>query len=300
MTDFERMYASLAQEADTTPLPGPDAARRRADRRARIRVALAATAVAVLAGGAVFGGQVIFKADHAPVPPTTTQSPQTPPPSAPATASPSASPPPSSQPPKTPSRTPSSTPRQLPSTIPASAFLQVADVNGDEKPYDQPSDDMLPPLCGARYGSDDLIQVRRSMHVTYWKQRAQAQVPDGTFAQTITAYRADGADRFMQQLRSAVTACPSQKLDGITYRNRLLSASAYGDESILVERRYPTPDYDDTPTGTDDVRLVSVVRIGSVVMVLHEQGWEAGWSADRAVVDGFTRIAVTRLRSWLD
>jgi hypothetical protein len=42
-----------------------------------------------------------------------------------------------------------------------------------------------------------------------------------------------------------------------------------------------------------------VVRVGAVVMVLYEQGYE-GTSAERRVVDAFTRTALTRLRSWLD
>ena len=82
-------------------------------------------------------------------------------------------------------------------------------------------------------------------------------------------------------------------------RHRLLAPPAYGDEAILFEVRYPTRDDLGNPTGRDDVRLVSAVRVGDVVMVLYEQGWEAGWSAERTVVDQFTGVAVTRLRSWL-
>ena len=103
----------------------------------------------------------------------------------------------------------------------------------------------------------------------------------------------------MQELRDAVTACPTEQGDGITYRHRVLSGTARGDESILVERRYPTRDVNGNPTGGDDVRLVSVVRTGAVVMVLYEQGWEDGWSAEPSVVDAFTGKAFSRLRSWL-
>src|SRR6266540_1901533 len=141
---------------------------------------------------------------------------------------------------------------------------------------------------------------RRTMHITYWKGRHPVgTVPDGTFVETITTYRSDGGVQFMAELRAAVTACPTQTRDHTTYRHRILSGSAYGDESMLIEMRYPTVDVEGRPTGGDDVRLISVVRIDGVVMVLYEQGWEAGWSAEGPVVDSFTRTAVSRLRAWL-
>jgi hypothetical protein len=159
---------------------------------------------------------------------------------------------------------------------------------------------MLPSLCGAKYASDSSIQARRTMHIVYWKGKHPAgTVPDGTFDETITTYRSDGAVQFVAQLRAAVAACPTQTRSGTTYRHRLLSGWAHGDEAILIEMKSPTRDPEGKLIGGDDVRLISVVRIGGVVMVLYEQGWEAGWSAERAVVDTFTRTAVTRLRAWL-
>jgi hypothetical protein len=52
------------------------------------------------------------------------------------------------------------------------------------------------------------------------------------------------------------------------------------------------------PTGRTEVRLVSVVRVGEVVMMLYEIGWE-GTSADRAVVDHFTELALGRVQAWI-
>jgi hypothetical protein len=43
-----------------------------------------------------------------------------------------------------------------------------------------------------------------------------------------------------------------------------------------------------------------VVRTGAVVLVLYEQGWEDGWSAEQPVVDAITGKAFSRLRTWLD
>ena len=185
--------------------------------------------------------------------------------------------------------------------IPVSAFLQMADTFGEQPPAEQPSDAMLPQLCGAQYASDSLVRTRKTMYTPYWATRPEpGTVPDGSFTETITTYQRDGAVEFMQELRDAVAACPTEQRDAITYRNRILSGTARGDESVLVERRYPTRDVEGNPTGGDDVRLVSVVRTGAVVMVLYETGWEDGWSADPTVVDAFTGKAFSRLRSWLD
>jgi len=291
MTDFERMYASLSREVETVMLDTPDALRGRADRRSRIRVAATLAAIAALVGGVAFGGQWILTARGQSIQPGTGTSSNAPA-TTPASSSESvATPAATSAPPKV---------TNVPKVIPASAFLQLADTNGEEPAVERQSDHMLPQLCGARYPSDSLIQARKTMHITYWASKSPpGTVPDGTFDETITTYKGDGADQVMRQLRDAVTACPTQQRNGITYRNRILSGTARGDESILIEQRYPTRDVNGNPTGGDDVRLVSVVRTGAVVMVLYEQGWEAGWSAEQPVVDAFTGKAFSRLRSWL-
>lgn len=190
----------------------------------------------------------------------------------------------------------------MPTSIPDSAFLRPADVNSSSPPTNVPdSRDMLPPLCGRTYASDGQIQVRRTRYLTYWEKPAPGNPPDGTFYQTITAYRSDGAKRFMRQLRDAVNACPTQTLDGVSYRQRLLPGSSYGDQSLLFEVRYPAFFGDGEPTGAEDVRLVSVVRVGTVVTVLNQRGWEPGWPpVQRSVFEDFTRTASARLRSWLD
>ena len=284
MTDFERMYTSLGREVDTVMLDTPDTLRHRADRRRRVRMAMAGVAVAALVGGIAIGGQWVLSArgpNVQPGPPNT---------STPATTS------------ATPTAGTSTPPpgAQVPSVIPTSAFLQAADTNGEEPPVEQASDTMLPDFCGARYASDSLVRARKTMYTPYWATRPEpGTVPDGTFAETITTYEQDGAVAFMQDLRDAVTACPSEQSDGTTYRHRILTGTARGDESVLVERRYPTRDINGDPTGGDDVRLISVVRTGAVVMVLYEQGWEDGWSAESSVVDAFTGKAFSRLRSWL-
>ncbi|WP_238011699.1 hypothetical protein KZZ52_46035 [Dactylosporangium sp. AC04546] len=284
MNDLQELYAALAREADGTRLDGPDLPRRRADRRRRARVVVTVAAVAALVAGITVGGRVVLGADGPPLPPSITSSPE-------------------------PSRTPSgkvssepapSEPAVPAKAIPDSAFLQQPDTNRADAPYEVPSNHMLPELCAAKYPSDALVQGRRTLHAIYSKDPSrQDMVPDGAFDETVTTYRADGATQFMQQLRAAVTACPSQTREGIRYQHRMLTAGQHGDEAILFEVRYPTLNTDGKPTGGEDVRLVSVVRVGTVVLVLYEQGWERGSSADRADVDRFTTVALSRLRAWL-
>jgi hypothetical protein len=297
MTDFHELYTMLAQDADRAKLADPATLRRRADRRRRVRVALAAASAALLVGGITAGSQVVLRADRAPLPPGVSVSPEPPASATPPSATPSSA----TQPSATPSSATPSKTSPVPTSITDDAFLQQADTHHTTAPFEVPSDDLLPVLCEARYGSDAELRTRRTFQAIYWTQpRSEDRTPDGSFDETITVYRSDGARRFMDEVRTAVTACPRQTRNGLTYKHRLLTPAANGDEAVLFEVRYPTRQPDGTLTGGDDVRLVSIVRVGSVVMVLYEQGWEAGWSAERDVVDRFTTRALTRLRSWLD
>ncbi|GFJ93661.1 hypothetical protein [Phytohabitans rumicis] len=216
--------------------------------------------------------------------------------------SPATSPPPptpsATAPTAAPSTTTTTPPRRTPpKSVPNSAFLQITDTNGDVPVENLDGEPVLPKLCDATFDSDDAIAVRRTRLITYWaEQRQDGQVPDGTFRQSITVYEPDQAARFLDELRAAVAGCPTQA----ERRYRLLSAPRHGDDSLVVEETYPTVDPDGKPTGGRDVRLVSVVRIGDVVTMLYEKGWEAGWSAEPDVVNAFTTKAVTRVESWLN
>lgn len=294
MSELDQAYRALAHEADTVRMAAPGDLRGRADRRTRLRVTAVAVAAAVAVGGAVFGTQWVLRADGtapAPVPPGATGSP-TP------TSAPPSSTPPSSPPGTTPPATarPTTPPaRSAPKSIPNSAFLQVADTNGD--PPSDTGENLLPELCGATFASDRYIHLRRSRHLVYWKTASHdGRTPDGSFTQTITVYDPDRASRFLDEVRDAVASCPSDGDD----RYRMVSAPRRGDESLMFEKRYPTKDVGGNPTGGDDVRLVSVVRVGDVVTIIYETGWEDGWSAEPDVMNTFSGKATSRIRSWLD
>lgn len=295
MSELDQAYRALAHEADTVRLAAPDALRSRGDRRARVRVTAVAVAAAIAVGSAVAGTQWVFRADGtspAPLPPAATPSTTPPPP----TASPSA--PTSPTPERSTSKAPTTPPpTPAPKSIPNSAFLQKSDANGPREVYDEPSEEVLPSLCGASFDSDRDIDVERSRRVTYWNPPyREGYVPDGTFRQTIRVYEAGRATRFLAEVRDAVADCPTED----DHRYRMLSAPKRGDESLMFELRYPFVPPDGEPDGTYDVRMVSVVRIGDAVTILYETGWEAGWTVEQDVMNTFTSKAVNRLRSWLD
>lgn len=52
------------------------------------------------------------------------------------------------------------------------------------------------------------------------------------------------------------------------------------------------------PAGADEIRLVRAIRIGDVVTVLWEQGWE-GTSSPRSQVDADSRRATAAIEKWL-
>lgn len=142
---------------------------------------------------------------------------------------------------------------------------------------------------------------RRGRYLAYkLPETPTGHVPDGSYRHTITIYRAGRADDALRELRQAVRGCPDQKLsdDNRTWRQRLLTSGVYGDESVLFEMRAPMPDGMDEP-GTEEVRLVRAVRVGDVVTVLWEQGWEHT-AAARSQVDADSRRAVAAIENWLD
>ncbi|MEO3773490.1 hypothetical protein [Micromonospora sp. B9E7] len=307
------MYRSLAADADARDLGVPDVLRHQADRRARLRAAGSTLAVALVVVGVAVGTQVVAP-QSAPVPsPAGTLTP---------TASPSVSPSPSvtggspSPPasPTTPGRSSGTTatppgvtgtpPPRTPTSIPDRAFFKLAAANQIGIAPEFRDLDVLPGLCGADYPSEAAIVQGRTRKVVYKlpQNPGEGYVPDGTYTHSITIYRAGRADDLLDELRRAVRDCPQQERSGgnaqVLSRQRLFADSGYGDESVLFEMRSPGQDINGDPTGVEDVRLVRAIRVGDVVTILWEQGWE-NTSSQRAQVDGDSRRAVAAIRAWL-
>ncbi|MEH1054271.1 hypothetical protein V6U89_03540 [Micromonospora sp. CPCC 206171] len=296
-------YRSLAEDTDPRGLAAPDLVRRYADRRARTRAALGVLAVAALVGGTAVGAQTVLSAApdtrvgppaDTPAPPSPTPVPSQPTPS-PSTSSPGPSGSASRQPPSA-TRVPP--PARTPTSIPDSAFFALAAANdtGAGAQFDEGR--VLPALCGAEPGASGIVRQRtRSFPVKLTGTPDDYVVPDLYYRHSITIYRDGGAAATLDDLRAAVRECPQQQLGDVIRRQKLLPSSGYGEESVLFEVRGPYQVPDGGPTG-EVVNLVRAIRIGSVVTVLWDQGWE-GSSTTRSQFDADSRRAVAAIRDWL-
>ena len=100
----------------------------------------------------------------------------------------------------------------------------------------------------------------------------------------------------MDEYRSAVAACPS-KTDGhggrVTYT--VLAPYAVGDDAIVLEQTHFTEGI----SGADLVltSYMAIVRIGEVVTILFNTGWEE-IDADPEVTRDYTERAVRAIEKW--
>ena len=272
-SDFERMFASLAEDAGRARLAPAEALRRRADRRLAAQAVVACVAVAVVVAGTAVGSRWMLAGGVGPAPA----------PAASTTPSPTA---PSVRTPPTPATRP---------TIPVRVFIG-ADGSDEESLEDVPKGEMLPSLCGVKYASDTSIEVRRKGR-SYYTDPDIANRLAGLIDQTVTVYRADAARSFLDQLRTAVGRCPQQRVAGDTHRYRLLDPPTVGDEALLVQITYPVR-YDPGSTDTRDAtKFVSAVRVGDAVTLVYLKGWENS-SVDKAEILDLTRQAAQRLEQW--
>ncbi|MER6595803.1 hypothetical protein ABT214_28905 [Micromonospora purpureochromogenes] len=157
---------------------------------------------------------------------------------------------------------------------------------------------MLPALCGAEPGASGTVRQRVRSVPFKLAGTPEGNIPDGLYRHSITIYRDGRAAAALDELRDAVRDCAEQPVGKVKSRQKLLPSSGYGDESVLFEMRKPFLDVNDQPTGDEEVRLIRAIRIGNVVTVLWEQGWE-GSSSPKSQVDADSRRAVLAIRNWL-
>ncbi|GAB3174831.1 hypothetical protein FHX75_13115 [Micromonospora palomenae] len=295
-------YRSLAEDTDPRGLAAPDMVRRYADRRARTRAALGVLTAAALVGGTAVGAQFVLTAGPAtrvgppadtPAPPSPVPSDPTPTPSA---TSPGPSRSASQQPPST-SSTRVPPPARTPTSIPDSAFFALAAANDTGAGARFGEGQVLPALCGAEPGASRTVRQRVRTVPFKLAGAPEGSIPDGLYQHSITIYRDGAAADALDELRDAVRECPQQQLGDVIRRQKLLPSSGYGEESVLFEVRGPYQVPDGGPTG-EVVHLVRAIRIGSVVTVLWDQGWE-GSSTPKSQLDADSRRAVTAIRDWL-
>ncbi|RQX13701.1 hypothetical protein [Micromonospora arida] len=303
--ELSELYRSLAADADARDVGLPDVLRHRADRRARFRAAGGTLAVGLVVVGVVIGAQVVTPPSASVPAPAGAPTPSTSPSPSPTGGSPSPS-----VPPTTPGRSPGTTspgatgtqPARTPTSIPDRAFFALAPTNQVGIAPEFRDEAVLPNLCGADIGGEAVVHRRTRLLIYKLPQTPKGYVPDGSYTHSITIYRAGRADDVLKELRQAVRDCPVQKMPGDDTlgesRQRLIPDSGFGDESVLFEMRSAGQDVNGDPTGADVVRLVRAIRVGDVVTILWEQGWE-GTSSQRAQVDADGRRAVAAIRRWL-
>jgi len=102
----------------------------------------------------------------------------------------------------------------------------------------------------------------------------------------VATYRSNGAHRYLMQLRRALAACGGHDQQG--GRWTVLAAGVAGDESLLLRHRTYI-DYADTYHNT----YLVVARIGRVLVVVADVGWETG-SGHEPLVRELSTLAVHR------
>jgi len=292
MNDLDEVYRMLVREADLRVLEGPEVVRRQVDRHVRRLALSGVVVVAALVGLGTAAVRVALQSNPGPewgnTPPSVSPTPLDP------TREPSV---------PTPTHTPPTSPSAGltggPSSIPLTAFLQAADVFNNMPPNES-ADRTLPELCGFNLPGKAAQKASYALGIDYSRAAGQTEnIPYGTFRETIVSFQAGRATTFMSDVRAAVAGCPEQTINGLLHTTRVVATPRYGDDSVVIEDQFPTLDYvRGTPTGGTTVAYTSVVRIGDVVMVLRDVGYE-GATGDRTSHLAFTEKATHRVNDWL-
>jgi hypothetical protein len=265
---LDRLFAAAGNRADTVSLAGAAAARQVGTRRRRARIGTLLVACALVVAAIPIGvSQLGARRGAAPLPPAASASP------APTDGASR------SAPPVEPSSTAAPDTPRLPdpcSSTPAQCYPPVRHWYEEHLPA---------PCAQPNHPSDALIVVRDA-------DAKYTFVPDSNegatlYSATLTRYRDGGAAQYMAEVRSALSRCgsvtrtnpdvPSQKTT-LTYR-RVSSGALGGDDSLLVTRsyRYVT----EGQPATNPVFPIGLIRVGDVVAVIFDHGWEGAPTSQR-------------------
>ena len=264
-----RIFAAAAERADAVPLAGAAAARRAGTRRRRARIATLVTVCALVVAAIPVGVQAL-----------TTQRrfvPLVPPTSAPTTAPPA----------PTPSE---SAPADPCSFQPAQCYPPV-------RPW--PEERLPAPCARPSHPSDALIVLRRSESRSSYYDLAK----QGTtmYAVTLTRYRNGGAAKYLTEVRTELARCRtvarSSDFDNakVTLTYRTVRTGIGGDESLVASRSYPYVS-EAQPGLSNPTYPIAVVRIGDVVAVVYDYGWEGSPSLPSRF-DQFVADAIAEVRA---
>jgi hypothetical protein len=115
----------------------------------------------------------------------------------------------------------------------------------------------------------------------------------------VTSYRDDGARRYMAELRESLVRCASVPTEDGRYESALMTEGFAGEESLT----YRTLQSGLRPNGGTftDLQYATVVRVGSVVIILwqygvwHNDGQKSACYVEQAYLDRFTAAALSRI-----
>jgi hypothetical protein len=268
-----RLYAAAAERADAIPLPGAAAARRTGTRRRRARIATLAVVCALVVGAIPVGVHALTT--HRRFVPLV-----------PPTAAPTAVPP---------SPAPSPAPSASASADPCS--FQPAQCY---PPVRQWYEERLPAPCTqASHPSDALIVQRRSeSRLSYYDLAKQGAT---MYSVTLTRYRNGGAAKYLAEVRTELARCRTvartSDVDNttVTLTYRTVGTGLGGDESLLASRSYRYVS-EAQPGLNNPTYPIAVVRIGDVVAVVYDYGWEGSPSLPSRF-DQFVADAIAEVRA---
>jgi hypothetical protein len=170
-----------------------------------------------------------------------------------------------------------------PEAIPDAALLQSKDLNGAVFEPVTTSFDLAPPQPCAEpgYPSDDQRRAERAAVATYRRPGLPADyVPTTRIFEYVAAYRPGGSVAFFGELADAIVRCPGIAGQQHERRWTVTARGVAGDQSMLVRigcECVPASGSAAFPI------YAAVVRIGSTVVVLVDQGWETGAGSDEFV-----------------
>jgi hypothetical protein len=285
----DQLFAAMRDDLDDVVLAEPAALRQVGSRRNRTNRLVGLVAVIALVGGAAVGTAWAANRSTGLGPPVGD-----------ATPSPSPSPSPKLTPTPT-GETATDEPADFCTNdgpVPYRLFVQRAQGGSpDDDCAAAESREHLPAPCAAApHDTDGKIIARRT--ITMYVQRVpppkQSTTPASFAAETLTAYRADGAKGYLTDLRNDLARCPTVRRDGTTYRHSIAETGFAGDESLLMKVSHSGDWADMKYTKTE---LVAVVRVGRAVVVFFAHGWEIN-SATPDLTKRLARVAADRIRGW--
>lgn len=120
--------------------------------------------------------------------------------------------------------------------------------------------------------SDALIEGRRGFSNQY-NEGIDAEPATTSFDQVITKYRNDGAAAYLDEIRDAIQSCDPVTRDHVRVTYTVVSAKPLGDERLMLRVEYKMSKKEEATPQTSTY-TVSIVRVGSYVSVIYDQGWE--------------------------